>query len=105
LFPKGTIVVQGLAYFDFDLMLQRVNGKKVFVTRIKTNTVFETIRELKLPKDILKDEVIKLTSPQAIKKANNNIEFRLVYVFKEDENKVIKIITNELDCKNNFRPI
>jgi len=45
----------------------------------------------------LKDEVIKLTSPQAIKKGIDGIEFRLVHVFKEDENKVIEIITNELD--------
>ena len=101
-FPKDTILVEDRAYFDFDLMLQRVNAKNVFVTRIKTNTVFETIRELELPKDIdqdiLKDEVIRLTSPQAIKKGIDNIEFRLVHVFKEDENKVIEIITNQLDC-------
>lgn len=100
-FTKGTIVVEDRAYFDFDLMLQRVNAQNVFVTRIKTNTVFETVREFELPKDIdqdiLKDEVIKLTSPQAIKKGIDKIEFRLVHVFKEDENKVIEIITNELD--------
>jgi hypothetical protein len=80
LFPKCTIVVEDRAYFDFHLMLQIVNAKYVFVTRIKINTVFETTRELEL----LKDEVIKLTSPQTIKKGIYNIEFRLVLVFKED---------------------
>jgi IS4 transposase len=41
--------------------------------------------------------VIKLTSPKATKNDIDNIEFRLVHVFKQYENKVIQIITNELD--------
>ncbi len=45
-FTKGTIVVEDRAYFDFDLMLQRVNAQNVFVTSIKTNTVFETVIEI-----------------------------------------------------------
>jgi hypothetical protein len=45
-FAKGTVIVEDRAYFDFLLMLQRVRAENVFVTRIKTNTVFETIREL-----------------------------------------------------------
>jgi hypothetical protein len=50
IFAKGTITVEDRAYFDFLLMLQRVKAENVFVTRIKTNTVFGTVRELELPR-------------------------------------------------------
>jgi IS4 transposase len=94
-------VVEDRAYFDFLLMLQRIRAENVFVTRIKTNTVFETVRELELPQnidqDILKDEVIRLTSKKAIETGINQVELRLVHVYKPDENKVIEIISNQLD--------
>ena len=100
-FSKGTIIVEDRAYFDFHLMLQRVRAENVFVTRIKTNTVFETLRELELPKDadqdILKDEIITLSSNKAIKTGISKVQLRLVHVYKPDENKVIEIITNQLD--------
>jgi hypothetical protein len=100
-FAKGTIIVEDRAYFDFLLMLQRVKAENVFVTRIKTNTVFKTIKELELPKkvdqDILKDEVIVLSSNKAIRTGISDVHLRLVHVYKEDENKVIEIITNQLD--------
>lgn len=100
-FAKGTIVVEDRAYFDFQLMLQRTRAENVFVTRIKTNTVFETVRELELPKDvdqdILKDEIITLSSKKAVKTGMGQVELRLVHVYKQDENKVIEIITNQLD--------
>ncbi len=103
IFVKNTIFVEDRAYFDFDLMMQRVIAENVFVTRIKTNTVFKTVRELGLPEevdqDILKDEIIILTSPKAIKTGINQVELRLVHVYKPDENKVIEIITNQLDWK------
>ncbi len=100
-FPKYTIIVEDRAYFDFGLMLSRIKAENVFVTRIKDNTVFEVIEELDLPddtdQDILKDDIIRLTSPAAIKKGIADHKLRLVHVYKEDENKVIEIITNQLD--------
>jgi len=102
-FAKGTIIVEDRAYFDFMLMLQRVRAENVFVTRIKTNTVFERVTELELPEkedqDILKDEIIILCSPKAVKTGINQVQLRLVHVYKADENKVIEIITNQLDWK------
>lgn len=101
IFPKNTIIVEDRAYFDFDLMLSRIKAENVFVTRIKNNTVFEVVEELDLPdntdQDILRDDIIKLTSPSAIKKGISAQKLRLVHVYKEDENKVIEIITNQLD--------
>lgn len=105
IFPKDTIIVEDRAYFDFALMLNRIKAKNVFVTRIKTNTVYETIEELELPdnvdQNILKDEIIRLTSNKAIETGISEHKLRLVHVYKEDENKVIAIITNQLDWKYN----
>jgi hypothetical protein len=44
-FPKNTIIVEDRAYFDFDIMLSRIQAENVFVTRIKNNTVFEVVEE------------------------------------------------------------
>ena len=46
---------------------------------------------------IVKDEIIRLTSAKAIKCGISEKKLRLVHVYKEDENKIIEIITNQLD--------
>jgi len=100
-FPKNTIIVEDRAYFDFSLMFNRIKAENIFVTRIKENTIYKSIEELELPavsnQEILKDEIILLNSDKAIQIGINTKKLRLVYVFKEDENKVIEIITNQLD--------
>ena len=105
IFPKDTIIVEDRAYFDFELMLNRIKAENVFVTRIKSNTLYETIEELELADDvdqnILKDEIIQLTSPKAIETGISEHKLRLIHVYKEDENKVIAIITNQLDWEYN----
>src|SRR5690606_27440787 len=69
-FDKDTIIVGDRAYFDFLLMMARIKAQNIFVTRIKDNTVFESVQEKELPddkdQDILKDEIIRLCSPKAI---------------------------------------
>jgi hypothetical protein len=94
-------LVEDRAYFDFTLMLHRIQAENVFVTRIKTNTLYESIQELNLPdkedQDIIKDEIILLNSNKAIETGINEYKLRLVHVYKEDENKVIEIITNNLE--------
>lgn len=101
IFAKNTIIVEDRAYFDFMLMLNRIHAENIFVTRIKTNTQYQSIEELELPiatdQDILKDEIILLRGTIAIKTKMNEHKLRLVSVYKEDENKVIQIITNNLD--------
>ena len=47
--------------------------------------------------NILKDELIKFTSNDAKKAGLENVVFRLVTIYKEDENNVILLITNQLD--------
>jgi len=101
IFPKNTIIVEDRAYFDFTLMLSRIKAENTFVTRIKKNTLYQSLEELDLPPEsnptILKDEIIKLSSEKAIKTGISNHKLRLVHVYKENENKVIEIITNQLE--------
>ena len=100
-FSKGTIIVEDRGYFDFTLMLTRIKAENIFVTRIKTNTLYQTVQELDLQddkdQDIIKDEIIKLTSAKAVEIGISEEQLRLVHVYKEDENKVIEIITNNLE--------
>ena len=102
-FEKGTIIVEDRGYFDFSLMLKRVKAENIFFTRIKDNTVYQSIKEFDLPEnqdlDILKDEIIQLNSPKAKETGIFEHQLRLVTVYKEDENKVIQIICNNLDWK------
>lgn len=107
-YPKDTIIVDDRGYFDFKLFKQRIDDKNIFVTRIKTNTVYETVEELELPDDkdfeILKDEIIYLTSKQAEQAGLSNIKLRRVTVMVEEvnrktkkvETKVVVLITNNL---------
>lgn len=100
-FPQNTIIVEDRGYFDFTLMLNRIAAQNTFVTRIKTNTVYETVEELDLPdgknEHIVKDEIIRLTSQKAKDCGISEQKLRLVHVYKEDENKIIEIITNQLE--------
>lgn len=101
IFPKDTIIVEDRGYFDFTLMLNRIKSDNVFVTRIKENTVYQSIEEYDLPdqtdQDILKDERIVLSGQKAAQTGIDRHSLRLVTVYKEDENKVIHIITNQLE--------
>lgn len=101
IFEKGTIIVEDRGYFDFSLFKSRINNKNYFVTRIKTNTSYEVVAELDLPegKDehVLKDEIIRLTGKKAVECSMDKECLRRVAVYKEDDNKVIEVICNNLD--------
>jgi hypothetical protein len=75
--------------------------KKFFVTCLKSNLRYESVKELDLPEaidqTILKDELIKFTSKKAKEVGLEGKLFRLVTVYKEDENKAIHLITNQID--------
>ena len=103
IFPKGTIIVEDRAYFDFSLMLARVKAKNVFVTRMKNNTAYQSVAELELaddcPDNILKDELIELNGVKAIETGINKTQLRRIAIYKKEEDKVIVLITNNLDWK------
>ncbi len=55
IFPKNTIIIEDRAYFDFALMLNRIAAENIFVTRIKSNTDYVSIKEIDLPEDTDQD--------------------------------------------------
>jgi len=72
-----------------------------FVTRIKDNILYESIREYDLPEDkdehILKDEIIRLTGKSAIVNGMDMAELRRVVVFIEEGNRTVELICNNLE--------
>ena len=100
-YEKDTIIVDDRGYFDAKLFKIRIDDENHFVTRIKDNILYESIRENDLPQDkdfhILKDEVIRLTGKSAIKNGVSDIEFRRVVVYIEEDNRTIAVSYTHLD--------
>jgi len=100
-YPKDTIVVDDRGYFDFKLFRVRIDDENHFVTRIKNNTLYESVVERELPIDkdqhILKDEVIKLTSKTAEQAGMKDVELRRVAVFIEEDNRTVELITANME--------
>ena len=98
-YPKDTIVVDDRGYFDFKLFKSRIEDKNHLVTRIKTNTDYESIEEFDLPDDknfeILKDEKIRLKGKVAEDAGINNLIFRRVVVMVEQQGRKTKEITTK----------
>lgn len=100
-FDKGTIIVEDRGYFDFSLFKSRIENQNYFVTRAKVNTTYETVEELDLPdckdENILKDEIIRLTGIKAVESGMDKEKLRRVVVYKDDENKTIEVLCNNLE--------
>jgi len=100
-YPKDTIIVDDRGYFDVKLFKIRINDENHFVTRIKDNILYESIREYDLPDDkdehILKDEIIRLTGKSAVENEMNMVELRRVVVYIKEGNRTIELICNNLD--------
>jgi len=98
-FAPGTIIVEDKGYFDFSLMMQ-INAENIFVTRIKDNTVYESICEKELPADkdqhILKDELIRLTGTRAAKVEIDMVTLRRIVVYDSEKDVQLELITQEL---------
>jgi Transposase DDE domain len=89
-YEAGTIVVNDKGYFDFKLFMQRIVDENHFVTRIKDNTVYESVTEKELTDKnsgaILKDEIIRLTGAAAIQAGINETGLRRIAVYIEKDN-------------------
>ena len=103
IFPKDTIIIEDKGYWDFEVIQSRMKAKNTFVTRIKDNTVYESIDELDLPDDqdqhILKDEIIHLTGTKAKAIGLEKEVLRRVVVYHEQKKTILEIITNNLEWK------
>jgi hypothetical protein len=100
-YAKDTIIVDDRGYFDVKLFKIRIKDENHFVTRIKDNILYESIREYDLPdnKDehILKDEIIQLTGNSAIENGMDKVELRRVVVYIEEGNRTVELICNNLE--------
>lgn len=100
-YQKDTIIVDDRGYFDVKLFKIRIEDENHFVTRIKDNILYESIREYDLPDDkdehILKDEIIRLTGKSAIENGMDMVELRRVVVYIEEGNRTVELICNNLE--------
>ena len=103
IFPKDTIILEDKGYWDFDVLLARIQAENTFVTRIKDNTVYETIKDIELPEEedqhILKDELIHLTGEKAIENKLSKETLRRVAVYDKEKNSILVFITNNITWK------
>lgn len=100
-YAKDTIIVDDRGYFDFKLFKLRIDDGNTFVTRAKSNTVFESVKELELPDDkdheIIKDEIIYLTGKQAVEARLDKTKLRrIAVVIDEVDRKTKKISTKTI---------
>jgi Transposase DDE domain/Domain of unknown function (DUF4372) len=98
-YPKGDIIVDDRGYFDFKLFKTRIEDGNIFVTRAKSNTVFETVEELELPEgkdhEIIKDEIMYLTGKQAIIAGINKTKLRRVAVVIDEVDRVTRKVSTK----------
>ena len=99
-YEKDTIIVDDRGYFDTKLFKIRIDDQNVFVTRIKDNILYESVREYDLPDDkdehILKDEIIRLTGKAAVENSMDQVELRRIVVYIVEDNRTVELICNNL---------
>jgi hypothetical protein len=94
--PKGSIVAMDRAYNDYQLFAKWTEQGVYFVTRMKSNARYQVVQVFDVPKNrnILSDEYIRLTGPDAEKKYPDLL--RRVVVWDEENQREIALLTNHL---------
>lgn len=95
-FAPGTVVVDDRGYNDYRLFAKWTDAGVFFVTRMKDNAQFEVIEEREPPqnRNILKDQIIRLTGAGAQEKCPHPL--RRVEVVREDTGGILVFLTNHL---------
>jgi hypothetical protein len=93
----GSVVAMDRGYNDYQLFGTWTNNGVFFVTRLKDNAVFEVISRREVPRDrnIISDEVIRLTSVKAEEKCPYDL--RRVVVWDTVNEREIVLLTNQLE--------
>ena len=93
----GSIVAMDRAYNDYDLFARWIEAEVYFVTRMKENAAYDVVESYALPtnRNILSDEDIVLTGPQAGKKCPHRL--RRIVVWDEENQREIVLLTNHFD--------
>jgi hypothetical protein len=93
----GSIVAMDRAYNDYAQFARWTEQGIFFVTRMKESAVYEVIETREVPRhrNILSDEVIRLTGPGAQQKCPHLL--RRIVVWDEENEREIVLLTNHLD--------
>ena len=93
---SDSIVVYDRGYNDYDLFGRWTFEFVYFVTRMKTNTVYEVVKQNPINPDsnILKDEIIELRGPGAFEKCP--FKLRRVEVFDPVKQEKVAFLSNHL---------
>ena len=94
-FQPGTMLVFDRGYPDHDWWLSLTRSKVDFVTRLKDNVSYGVVSEREVPKggNIIRDEVILLTSQQEI---GPQAQLRRIEVWVEERQETMVFVTNNL---------
>jgi len=92
-FPPGTMVVFDRGYPDHDWWLSLTRSQVDFVTRLKDNVSYGVVSAREVPKggNIIRDEVILLTSQQEI---GPEAQLRRIEVWVEERQETLVFVTN-----------
>jgi len=95
-FPAGSIVAYDRGYVDYSFFQECTDNDVYFVTRQKKNAKYAVVEERKIPKyrNILSDQIIKVTDYYSIKKCTSLL--RRVVVWDAKKKKEIVLWTNHL---------
>ncbi len=103
-FAPGTIICFDRGYTDYDLFSRWNSSGVYFVTKLKSNALFEVLDERVPPmhSDVISDQLIKLEG--------NGMILRKVTYWDEESEDFVSLICNKLDlghdhCENTDRPL
>jgi hypothetical protein len=94
-FPPGAMLVFDRGYTDYDWWLSLTRSKVHFVTRLKDDASYGVIEQREVPEnsDIIRDEVIVLTSQQEI---GPEARLRRIEIWVEERQETMVFLTNNL---------
>jgi hypothetical protein len=93
----GSIVAADAAYNDFRVYSNWTENGVFFVTRMRSNTIYEVVERRRVPRNrnILSDEIIRLTGKRAPGRCPHLL--RRVVVFDRENDREIILLTNHLE--------
>lgn len=93
---SGSIVAMDRAYNDYSLFSRWTENGIYFVTRLKSNAVYEVVENRKVPHDsnIVEDRIIRLSGDAGASCPHN---LRVVTVWDQENDRYLDLLTNNLD--------
>jgi hypothetical protein len=94
--PPDSIVAMDRAYNDYELFAKWTDRKIWFVTRLKSNAVYEVVEERETPQkgNIVSDQVIRFTGNNTAKKCPCSL--RKIVVWDDENQHEITLLTNHM---------